>query len=162
MSTEGETLQVSVLPYRCSVCPPLVNPDKSLSHTLDGPGRPVHFAAHRQPLCCYFMYHSRIVLSVGGSVWYMVRNHRCTVTTDSVLANSKTQNAFLSLFHAMFRHDCALAVKHASTPQCPLPKQTWIDSLPVDMFLSAACVLVPSSEIPEGFMNNPLFFFSET
>ena len=26
-----------------------------------------------------FVYHSRIVLSVGGSVWYMIRN-RCTVT----------------------------------------------------------------------------------
>jgi len=24
MSTEGETFQVSVLPYRCSICPPLV------------------------------------------------------------------------------------------------------------------------------------------
>jgi len=24
MSTEGQTLQVSVLPYRCSICPPLV------------------------------------------------------------------------------------------------------------------------------------------
>jgi hypothetical protein len=24
MSTEGETLQVSVLPYKCSMCPPLV------------------------------------------------------------------------------------------------------------------------------------------
>jgi hypothetical protein len=24
MSTEGETLQVSVLPYKCSICPPLV------------------------------------------------------------------------------------------------------------------------------------------
>jgi len=24
MSTEGETLQVSVLPFRCSICPPLV------------------------------------------------------------------------------------------------------------------------------------------
>jgi hypothetical protein len=35
MSTEGETLQVSVLPYRCSICPPLVNPHKSFSHTLD-------------------------------------------------------------------------------------------------------------------------------
>jgi len=32
-------------------------------------------------------------LSVGGSVWYMIRNLRCTVTIDSVLANSKTQNA---------------------------------------------------------------------
>jgi len=32
-------------------------------------------------------------------------------------ANSKTQNAFLFPVHAMFRHDCTLAVKHASTPR---------------------------------------------
>ena len=38
-----------------------------------------------------FMYHSRIVLSVGGSVWYMIRNLRCTVTIDSVLTNSETE-----------------------------------------------------------------------
>ena len=50
---------------------------------------PVRFAAHRQ-LLCWLMYHSRIVLSVDGSVWYMIRNLRCTVTVDSVLANSKT------------------------------------------------------------------------
>ena len=31
-------------------------------------------------------------------------------------ANSKTQNAFLFPVHAMFRHDCPLAVKPASTP----------------------------------------------
>jgi hypothetical protein len=38
MSTEGETLKVSVLPYRCSICPPLVTyraPDKCFSHMLD-------------------------------------------------------------------------------------------------------------------------------
>ena len=34
-----------------------------------------------------FMYHSRIVLSVDGSVWYMIRNLRFTVTIDS---NCKT------------------------------------------------------------------------
>jgi hypothetical protein len=39
MSTEGETLQVSVLPYRCSICPPLVSPDKSFSHMLNSLGR---------------------------------------------------------------------------------------------------------------------------
>ena len=37
-----------------------------------------------------FIYHSRIILSVGGSVWYMIQKLRCTVTIDSVLANSKT------------------------------------------------------------------------
>ena len=50
------------------------------------------------------MYHSRIVLSVGGSVWYMIRNLRCTVTIDSVLANSKTQNAFLFTANGIFLH----------------------------------------------------------
>ena len=63
------------------------------------------------------MYHSRIVLSVGGSVRYTVRNLRCTVTIDSVLANSKTQNAFLFPVHAIFRHDYPLAVEHASRPR---------------------------------------------
>jgi len=32
----------------------------------------------------------------------MIRNLRCTVTIDSVLANSKTQNAFLWTVNAIF------------------------------------------------------------
>ena len=62
------------------------------------------------------MYHSRIVLSVGGSVWYVIRNLRCTVTIDSVLANCKTQNAFLFTVNAIFRHDYPLAVEPGRTP----------------------------------------------
>ena len=145
------------------MCPPLVNPDKSFSQTLDSLSRHVRFAAHRQPLCWNFMYHSRIVLSIGGPVWYMVRNVHCTVTIDSVLANSKTQNAFLSSVHAMFRHDCPLAVKPTSTPRRPLHKETWTDSLPIDMLPSAVCVLVvaqSSSEVPEGLMNYPVLAVS--
>jgi hypothetical protein len=61
------------------------------------------------------MYHSRIALCVGGSVWSVVRNIRCTVTIDSFLANSKTQKVFLFPVHAIFRHDCPLGVKPAST-----------------------------------------------
>ena len=98
------------------------------------------------------------VLSVGGSVWYMVRNLRCIVTIDSVLSNSKTHNAFLSPVHAIFRHDCPIAVKPASTPRRLLPKQTLTDSLSVDMLLSAVSVLVvaqPSPELPEGLTNYP-------
>ena len=37
--------------------------------------------------------------------------------------------------------------------------QTWRDSLPIDMLLSAVSVLVvaqPSSEVPEGLMNYPV------
>jgi hypothetical protein len=66
MSTEGETLQVSILPYKCSICPPLV--------TLQ-------------------------------------------MSNLAILANSKTQNGFLFPVHAMFRHDCPLAIKPASRPR---------------------------------------------
>jgi hypothetical protein len=116
----------------------------------------VRFAAHRKPLCWNFLYQSRIVLSVGCSVWYVVRTLRCTVTIDSVLANSKSQNAFLSPVLAMFRHDCPLTVKPASTPWRLLSKWTWRDPLPNDMLLSAVSILLvalPSLEIPEGLLN---------
>jgi len=36
---------------------------------------------------------------------------------DANPANSKTQNAFLFPVHAMFRHDCPLAVKPATMPR---------------------------------------------
>ena len=78
---------------------------------------------------------------------------------DSVLANSKTQNAFLFTVHAIFRHDYPLAVEPASTPR-PLVKKTMRDSLPTDMLLSALSFLVvaqSSSEVPEGLMNNPVY-----
>ena len=106
-----------------------------------------------------FMYHSRIVLSVGGSVWYMIPNLRITVTIDSVLANSKTQNAFLFTVNAIFLHNYPLAVEPGSTPRPLVQKKTWRDSLPIDMLLSAVSVLVVaqlSSEIPERLMNNPV------
>ena len=109
-----------------------------------------------------FMYHSRIVLSVGGSVWYMIRNLRCTVTVDSVLANSKTQNAFLFTVNAIFRQSrlppSGGTWKYAKAPST---KKTWRDSLPINMLISAVSVLVvaqSSSEIPEGLMINPVLF----
>ena len=55
----------------------------------------------------------------------MVRNLRCTVTIDSVLANSKTQNTFLFTVHAIFRHDYPLAVEPASTPRPLVQKKLW-------------------------------------
>ena len=88
------------------------------------------------------------------------RNLRCTVTIDSVLANSKTQNAFLFTVNDIFLHDYPLAVEPGSTPR-PIvqKKKTWRGSLLIDMFLSTVSVLVvaqSSSEIPEGLMNNPV------
>ena len=93
-------------------------------------------------------------------MWYMIRNLRCTVTIDSVLANSKTQNAFLFTVNAIFLHENPLAVEPGSTPRSLVQTKTWRDSLPIDMLLCAVSVLVVaqlSSEIPEGLMNNPVY-----
>ena len=91
-------------------------------------------------------------------MWYMIRNLRCTVNIDSVLANSKTQNAFLFTVNAIFRHDYPLAVEPGSKPR-PLVQKKLGERL-IDMLLSAVSVLVvaqSSSEIPEGLMNNPVY-----
>ena len=94
----------------------------------------------------------------------MIRNLVCTVTIDSFLANSKTQNAFLFTVNAIFLQDYPLAVEPGRTPR-PLvkKKKNWRDSLPIDMLLSAVSVLVVAqsiSEIPEGLMNNPVYLNS--
>ena len=89
----------------------------------------------------------------------MIRKLRCTVTIDSVLANSKTQNAFLFTVNDIFLHDYPLAAEPGSTPRSLVQKKTWRNSLPIDMLLSAVSVLVvaqSSSEIPEVLMNNPV------
>jgi hypothetical protein len=69
----------------------------------------------------------------------------------------------------MFHHNCLLAMKPASTPWGPIT-QTWRDSLPIDMFLSAVwrdslptdmllsavsalVVALPSLEVLEGLTN---------
>ena len=86
-----------------------------------------------------FMYHSRIVLSVGGSVCYMIRNIRCTVTIDSVLANSKTKNAFLFTVNANFSHDYPLAVEPGSTPR-PLAQKELGDILYLLIYSFLPCL----------------------
>jgi hypothetical protein len=61
----------------------------------------------------------------------------------------------------MFRHDCPLAVKPASTPRGLIHKRTCRDSLPIDMLLSAVSRLVvaqPSSEAPEGLTSYPVLY----
>ena len=92
----------------------------------------------------------------------MVRNLRCTVTIDSFLANSKTQNAFLFTVHAIFRHDYPPSGGTCNHAKASSTKKTLRDSLPIDMLLSAVSVLVvaqSSSEIPEGLINNPVYIY---
>jgi hypothetical protein len=83
----------------------------------NGPGMPVLFAVHKQPVSSNFLYHSLIVLSVGGSVWYLVRKPHCTVIIDSVLASYKTQKYFCSPGNAMFPHYCLLVEKWVTKPR---------------------------------------------
>ena len=92
---------------------------------------------------------------------YMVRNLCRTVTNDSVLANSKTQKAFLLPVHAMF-----LSRLPPSGETCKYATATSTEgkklrnSLPIDTLLSAVSVLVvvqPSSEFSGGLMNYPVF-----
>ena len=90
----------------------------------------------------------------------MIRNPRCTVTIDSVLANSKTQKAFLFTVNAIFRQS-RLPPSGGTWKyvKAPTTKRTWRDSLPIDMLLSAGSVLVvvkSNSEIPEGLMSIPV------
>jgi hypothetical protein len=77
-------------------------------------------------------------------------------------ANSKTENAFLFPVHTMFHHDCRLAVKPASTLRRLVHKKTWRDSQPIDMLPFSVTIpaTVPErSEVPEGHMNYPVFWF---
>jgi hypothetical protein len=69
----------------------------------DGPGLPVRFAKHKQPVSSNCLYQSLTVLTVGGSVRYLVRESRCTVIIDWVLANCRTQKSFLFTWK---RHVC--------------------------------------------------------
>ena len=75
----------------------------------------------------------------------------------AVLANFNTQNAFLFPVHAIFRHDCHLAVKPASMLQRPVQKKKNLEILYllICSFLLCLSVLVvaqPISEVPEGLM----------
>jgi hypothetical protein len=95
----------------------------------DGLGLPVPFATHKQPVSSNFLYQSLTVLSVGGSVRYLVRKPRCTVASDWVLANCRTQKAFCSPENAMFAHHCLLAEKRVTTPSHLSRKNFYVSSI---------------------------------
>ena len=105
-----------------------------------------------------FMYHSRIVLSVGGSVWYMIRN---LVAQSQLTQFWQIPDTERFLIHCE-RHFSSRLPPSGGTwkyTKAPSTKKTWRDSLPIDKLLSAVSVLVvaqSSSEIPEELMNNPV------
>jgi hypothetical protein len=99
-------------------------------------GLPVRFATHKQPVSSNFLYQSLTVLSVGGSVRYLVRKPRCTVAIDWVLTNCRTQKAFCSPENAMFAHHCLLAEKRVTTPSHLSRKNFYISSIRWYAFIS--------------------------
>ena len=106
------------------------------------------------------MYHSRIVLSVGDSVRYMVRNLRCTVTTDSVFGKFQDTERFLIHCARHFSLRLPPSGGICKYAKARSTKKNFERLLPIDMLLSAVSVLVvaqSSSEVPEGLMNSPVF-----
>jgi hypothetical protein len=79
----------------CAMCWLLRAPDKSFPHTLHSlnqwPQASLFIlqltGSHSAGISCT----TQIVLSIGGSVWYLVWNFHCTIKIDSVLAHSKTE-----------------------------------------------------------------------
>ena len=112
---------------------------------------------------------------------YTVRNLLSTVTTESVLANSKTQNAFLFPVHAVSSRlppsveTCKYAMvliyiyiyiyiyikeRERERGGKKKEKKNSRDSLPIYMLLSAVSVLVvtqPILEVLGGIMNYPVY-----
>jgi hypothetical protein len=167
MLTEGETLPVSVLPYRCSICPPLVTyraPDKRYSRTLDSLGRWL------RPACTFCSAQAATLLECRVPLTNcFVRSWFCAVHgpkrplhRHNLLSFGKFQDTERFLIPCP-RHVLSwlpLVVKPASTPRCLVhKKKAWRYSPPTDMLLTAVHVLFVeqlSSEVPEELMNYPV------
>ena len=83
-------LNVSALRYSANV-PPILSKVAS-----EVEGLPGDLPLQRQPVRWNLSYQLRIEFFAGGSFWNCVRNSRCTVKTDILTWNCKTQNAFSS------------------------------------------------------------------
>jgi hypothetical protein len=168
MSTEGETLQVSVLPYRCSICPPLVKyraPDKRFSHMLDSLSRWPWPACsfHSAQAVTVLEFH---VLPTNCFVhrWFCVlRGPKPLLHHHNWLGFGKFQDAERFLIpcprHVLSQlSPSGETCKYATVPSTQ--KKTWRDSLPIDMLLSAVSVLLVaqlSLEVLDGLVNYPVY-----
>ena len=74
--------------YTCSVCAPRVTRHTSIRYSAFN-GWPLDFWLHRQPVSVNCLYHTQMVLSVGGSFVYFARNARCTGTTSVIFQHTK-------------------------------------------------------------------------
>ena len=164
MSTEGETLQVSVLPYRCSICWLLRAPVKRFSHTLDSLGRwPRPASSFRSAQAATLLEFHVPLTNCFVRRWFCaVHGPKPPLHRHNWLSYGKFQDKERFLIHCA-RHFLSRLPPSGGTckyAKAPSTKKTLRDSLPIDMLLSSVSVLVvvqSSSEIPEGLMNNPLY-----
>ena len=166
MSTERETLQVSVLPYRCSICWLLRAPDKRFSHTLDSLGRwPRPASSFRSAQAATLLEFHVPLRNCFVRRWFCaVHGPKPPLHRHSWLSFGKFQETERFLIHCARHFSSRLppsggTCKYAKAPSTK--KKTLRDSLPIDMLLSALSFLVvaqSSLEVPEGLMNNPVIF----
>ena len=163
MSTEIETLQVSVLPYRCSIFWLLRAPDKRFSHTLDSLGRWPRLASsfHSAQAATLLEFHVPLTNCFARRWFCAVHGPKPPLHRHNWLSFGKFKDTECFLIHCA-RHFSSRLPPSGGTSKyakAPSTKKTLRDSLPIDMLLSAVSVLVVaqlSSEVPEGLMNNPV------
>jgi len=164
MSTEGETLQVSVVPYRCSICWLLRAPDKRFSHTLDSLGRwPWPASLFRSAQAATLLEFHVPLMNCFVRRWFCaVHGPKPPLHRHNWLSFGKFQDTLRFLINCArhFLSQLPLSGGTFKYAKAPSTKKTLRDSLPIDMLLFAVSVLVVaqlSSEVPEGLMNNPVY-----
>ena len=163
MSTEGETLQVSVLPYRCSICWLLRAPDKHISHTLNSLGRWPRPASSFRSAQAATLLEFHVPLTNFVRRWFCaVHGPKPPLHRHNWHSFGKFQDTerFLTLCARHFSSRLPSSGGTCKYAKDPSTKKTLRDSLPIDMLHSAVSVLVvaqSSSKVPEELMNNPVY-----
>ena len=165
MSTEGETRQVPVLPYRCSICWFLRAPAKRFSHTLDSLGRWLRPASSfRSAQAATLLEFHVLLTNCFVRRWFCaVHGPEPPLHRHNWLSFGKFQDTERFLIYCA-RHFSSRLPHSGGTckyAKAPSTKKTLRVSLPIDMLLSAVSFLVvaqSSSEVPEWLMNNPVLF----
>ena len=129
MSTEGETLQVSVLPYRCSTCWLLRAPDKRFSHTLYSLGRwPRPASSFRSAQAATLLEFHVPLTNCFVRRWFCgVHGPKPPLHRHNWLSFGKFQDTERFLIHCArhFSSRLALAVEPASTPRPLVQKKNF-------------------------------------
>jgi len=130
MSTERETLQVSVLPYRCSICWILRAPNKRFWHTLDSLGRwPRPASSFRSAQAATLLEFHIPLTNCFVRRWFCVVHgpkpplHRHNWLSFSKIPRHRTLS--YSLCTPFFVTTTPLAVEPGSTPRSLVQEKRW-------------------------------------